>query len=324
MLGQVQTTGRLGNGPGLLVGAAALCLLLVPTLRITADSPSNAGGGEPGIVASRAADVAVGEATARGEVGLEQGGADSAPRTSDNDIPVPTDAEADRIRIEFDSGVVKAGQQAQLSFSRGGTIQEIKVRAGDRVKDGDLLAVLSTSSEIDVLEIDLRDARLELEEVVRSAGTDKLQVARAELAISRLRLLQEQAVKSSRLVAPFDGVVVDVRKGSAEYAQAGEPLVEVVNPKMLRGYGDVSLGFVRYLQQGTPVRIESVAHTDKGPLAVVTGKVRLVDPAVDHVRTDRVRVVFDVPNPDEKFRAGMRVKITAEIDSPEGQQVNDE
>ena len=164
------------------------------------------------------------------------------------------------------SGTAQAGQESQLSFRVGGTVQSVAVAVGQDVRQGDLIARL-----------DPTDYRLELQEAEASLAQAVAAERKAEADYERVRGLyeNENAAKSeldaaraqaestraqveagrqrlertrrqlgyTRLTAPVAGAIAAVRVEENENVQAGQtvalltsgtyPEVEVAMPEVL-------------------------------------------------------------------------------------------
>ncbi len=92
------------------------------------------------------------------------------------------------------SGQVVAAQQADLSFTIPGRVQQVDVALGDRVQPGDLLVALGTASleaQVAQAESAVQTAQANLDFLL--AGTPPGEVAVAETAIAAARALVSQA-----------------------------------------------------------------------------------------------------------------------------------
>lgn len=134
------------------------------------------------------------------------------------------------------TGVVSSQEEARLSFKTGGIIQSLSVDAGDRVKAGQVLAVLDSTelnagqrqaeASADKAKRDLERAEklfqqgLIAEQLVQDART---QLAVAESSRAAARFNQRQSV----LVAPGPGVVLQRLAQAHELAAPGAPVLVV-------------------------------------------------------------------------------------------------
>ncbi len=124
------------------------------------------------------------------------------------------------------------------------------------------------------------------------------------------------ALERRILRAPFDGVVVAVKKKPGEWVTPGDPVVHVVGVKRLRviGYLDAN--------QWGPADVDGRAVTievalPRGRTVRVPGKVTYVSPQVDVGRLD-VWAEFDTPEEDGRpvVRAGLNAAMTIHVSQP--------
>ncbi len=124
--------------------------------------------------------------------------------------------------------------QAELSFSVGGFIEQLAVRAGDRVKQGQSLARLhGDTSEAQVaqartaVEKARRDfERIEKLQAGRAATLENLQDARSQVDQSTAALrIAEFNRRHSVIVAPADGVILRRLAEPNEQVAAGRPVL---------------------------------------------------------------------------------------------------
>lgn len=153
-------------------------------------------------------------------------------------------------------GALRARNRAELAFLHPGTLAERPVRLGQRVAAGELLAVLHNpalqpgvaAAEGRVLEARTRLQQLELD-VQRQAtllerrliSEDALDQTRTSRDAARATLDQAEAaldearnqLEDAELRAPFAGVVARFLVEPGDFAAAGQPVVELVDPAEL-------------------------------------------------------------------------------------------
>lgn len=147
-------------------------------------------------------------------------------------------------------GVTRAVDRAELSFPMGGRLVEQRVRVGDRVQRGQVLARLDAGPYVNqeaALEARADEIQRRLEQLDRELGRleplaergsvadaerERVQTDRAAAAAS-LRAVQTQRAEARRqhedaaLRAPFDGVVVTAPVQTGETVGAGRAVVEL-------------------------------------------------------------------------------------------------
>ncbi len=211
-------------------------------------------------------------------------------------------------------GTVRAAQTSQLSAQLMGTITDIRVSEGSRVRRGEVLIVLddaqpragldraraalsATEKEIAAAEADLnlttatlrRYQDLYQKKSVSSQEFDEVE-ARQRAAEARHQMAaagREQARASlaqsesqfgySRIRAPFDGVVTEKLVDVGTLAAPGLPLLVVEDTARFRLEASVDESDIRYVAPGqsVPVVIDSLGDE------VLTGPVAQVVPAAD-------------------------------------------
>ena len=112
------------------------------------------------------------------------------------------------------TGNLLPSAEKSLTFRVSGTVAEVKIKVGDRVKAGDVLAKLDTldfDSAIRDATYTLEQARLALQKAQRKAesGTD-LAIAAQSLEAARLGLVSAQGSYSSTLLS--SNIAVDLQK----------------------------------------------------------------------------------------------------------------
>jgi RND family efflux transporter MFP subunit len=231
--------------------------------------------------------------------------------------------------------------EVELHAKVSGYVKEMKVDIGDRVKAGQLLAVLEVPELHDDYDHAManerraqaayRDAHLGYTRLV-AVNKDRpnliaqqdLDTAEARDATAQGGLEEAKAdvekyqtmVGYTRIVAPFDGVITKryadpgslIQAGTASNTQA-MPLVRVSNNMLLRLDFPVSVDYVHGIHQQTAlqVRVESLGGR------VLTGKIaRLSDKVDDSTRT--MIAEMEVPNPSLEVVPGMYASVVLKID----------
>ena len=134
------------------------------------------------------------------------------------------------------AGRVEAGDSAQLAFRVAGQLQHLRVRMGDRVKAGDVLAELSPTDY--QLNVDARQAEYDLAELeARRASTlfgkkliseDQYDTAQTLLATSRARLEQAaEQLSFCKLKAPFSGAIAFTYAMPSEVVGPQQPILNL-------------------------------------------------------------------------------------------------
>ena len=166
------------------------------------------------------------------------------------------------------TGTITPRHQEDLAFSSSGTVTRVAVSVGDKVKKGDVLATIDSTSllaQLDAAEAQVTAARTQLSEDSGASAT-QLAADRAALAAAQSDLdAAQDAVEDATLRAPFNGTVsvvgfeVGDQAGSAD-AQTGDgsggtPAITVISPRTLQVDANVSASDVSQLKTGMQVEI---------------------------------------------------------------------
>jgi RND family efflux transporter MFP subunit len=184
------------------------------------------------------------------------------------------------------SGVAQAGQQIELSFKIGGTVQHVAVKMGDTVEAGDMLARLDPQDTILEMEeaeasllrqkADARNAaanyqRIEALYESNNTSLSDLDAARAQTETAQAAVrsaekaleLAKRKARYAQLTAPVNGAVAQKSISENENVQAGQvvlvlssgarPEVQVSIPEVL----------IARVKEGAPVRVSFDALPEK-------------------------------------------------------------
>jgi RND family efflux transporter MFP subunit len=235
-------------------------------------------------------------------------------------------------RVELD-GTLAAEQSASVGFKVGGKIGSLKVKVGDQVRAGALLATLdateagaqaaAAAAQVRAAEAQLalaQDSERRTQAMVQSgsfaeaSGVQSTQ--QRALALAQLDAAKAQAslirvsLGNHTLTAPFAGTVTRVPDGIGEVVAPGAPLFEIVNTKVLKLATTVSEHDANLLSPGAPV--ELAVENGKA-----TGRISAVLGTIDQ-KTRRVPVEASFDNPGF-LRAGAFVQ--AHVDAKDEMDV---
>jgi RND family efflux transporter MFP subunit len=193
-------------------------------------------------------------------------------------------------------GTLAAEQSASLGFKVGGKIGSLKVKVGDQVKAGALLATLdateagaqaaASAAQVRAAEAQLalaQDNEHRTQAMVQSGSfaeasgvqsTQQRALALAQLDAAKAQSsLAKVSLGNHTLVAPFAGTVTRVPDGIGEVVAPGSPLFEIVNTKVLKLTTTVSEHDANLLLVGAPVTLELETGKASGRISAVLGTV---------------------------------------------------
>ena len=213
-------------------------------------------------------------------------------------------------------GTVRAFQTSQLASQAMGTITQVRVREGDHVRRGEVLALLDQSApsaaldravateaaannELAAAESDLALAEATLsryrilwdKQIVSRQQFDEI-IARRESAVAhrdlaRAAQLQAKAAVTearavldfTRVIAPFDGVVTERRLDPGAMASPGLPILTVEDVSRYRLEAAVNENDLRYVHLGDRVPVSIDALENNSEVGRVVQIVPSADPA---------------------------------------------
>ncbi len=218
------------------------------------------------------------------------------------------------------TGQVRSDGEATLRAEVAGTIQQVLVRPGDRVKRGQpLMRMDPRTFDLNVFEAEAAVAEAEVR-YTDAVAPDSIVLGRAPTAEQRRIALTRSGLQAARvrldraklereravIEAPFDGMVDRVDRTTGERVQAGETLTRVVNLNALRIEASVLEHDLPLIREGGVATVTSASAPDRA----VTGRVTAVLPLIDTTtRAGRVFVRLTNPGP---LRPGMYADVRLE------------
>ncbi|MEW6664095.1 MAG: efflux RND transporter periplasmic adaptor subunit [Thermodesulfobacteriota bacterium] len=209
-------------------------------------------------------------------------------------------------------GLIEPSEVVKLSSPVQGTLAEITVERGDRVKKGQIIARLNYN--VEKAAVDLAQARVEFarRKVARNEDLYKKELIsihekdemETELRVSELQLHEARERLELRTIrCTVDGVVVERLLSPGEYvgedpilriARINPLYVEVVVPA--EKFGRIRKGMVATVKPELPISGKWIAH------------VIIVDTVID-AASGTFGVRLEMPNPDYRLPAGLKCKV---------------
>jgi membrane fusion protein (multidrug efflux system) len=210
-------------------------------------------------------------------------------------------------------GSLVAVQGVTVGAELGGKIVKIAFDSGDRVKTGDMLIEIDTSSE----EAQLRSA--EAAAALARINLDRTRELLAKRTVSRAEFDTAEATYKQTIAeadniraiigkkilrAPFAGRLGLRLVNLGQILKEGDPIVTLQTLDPIYVDFSVPQQLFSILSVGAPVRVS----TDAAPGEIFEGTINAVSPEIDSV-TRNVRVQAIISNVGEKLRAGMFANI---------------
>ena len=247
--------------------------------------------------------------------------ADAAPTTA---LALPVAAvevrEGDLVLTVSTTGQVASDEVSALKSEVSATVQRVLVRAGDRVRRGQVLMTFDPRP----LEINVKDAEAQLDRAMqtfresyypdsvvtgrvpteeqRRTAMIRAGVPVAQVALDRAKLEREKAT----VISPFDGLVDQVLVAVGMRVSTGETLTRVVNLLALRVDAQVLEHDLPLIKEGGTAMVTSAAAGNR----VIVGRIAAVLPIVDTTtRSGRAFIRIPAGSP---LRPGMYADVKLE------------
>jgi membrane fusion protein (multidrug efflux system) len=223
------------------------------------------------------------------------------------------------------TGSLKASQESEVAADASGKVTSTFVERGQRVKQGDTLAILDArgasisatqaAAQTGLARAQLEQAQKECERVKSLFQSGAISQAEFDRTTSQCQTTQfsaaaaqaqqqnaQKAVGDSVIRAPFSGVIGERYVNVGQYVQPSTRVVSLYNPDPLRLELTVAEANVGAMKVDAPVRFTVSSYPDQ----TFTGAVKFVSPNVRPSTRDLVIEAL-CPNPDAKLKPGMFV-----------------
>lgn len=252
------------------------------------------------------------------------------------------------------SGVAKAQNETNLSFKVAGTLSSVKVKLGDRVRKGQLIATIDPAdytiqtnqavsqkegavANSKATEAQLISAKATYDRVAQlyennSVALSEYQQAKAALdaakaqydaANSQIKTTDQQLkaadnqVSYTRLVSPMDGVITDVQVEANEVVNAGTLIAMVSSlgrPEVEVGVPEVVINKLKIGQQAT-IQFPSL------PKQLFEAEV--VEIAFASEKSTTYPVILKIMNSADEIRPGMAAEVKFMVGTDERKTKNE-
>lgn len=248
--------------------------------------------------------------SAEGEAAVRAGAAKSQPLFKVAVAPAKVEPHSPTLTL---SGRTEADRKVAVTARTGGVLNELRVKRGQLVKQGEVIAVLSDDARLAQVAqaeavVEQRKAELEAKRTLISSGAlpkldlvnleSMYKTAEASLGVARAEL------ERSIVRAPWDGVITDVpaEVGVAAFSMSGREIATLVALDPMLAVVEVSERKLAGIKIGEAAEVRLV--TDQ----TVRGRVRYVSKSAS-ATTRTYRVEVEMPNADRSIPDG----ITAEV-----------
>jgi len=207
---------------------------------------------------------------------------------------------ADAAKAQFDIARAKASNDVRIRFAQKALeVSEAELRRS--TESVERFAKSVSQSQLDVEQLTVQKNRLEAEQ-----ADEEQQIATLEMKAKENELTAARAeIARRRVIAPFDGVIVQVYVRKGEWVEPGQQSLRIVNVQRLKAEG-----FIRAEQATEVLASKSVALDvePSGSNQSFTGKIVFVSPEVDPI-TGQVRIWAEIDNGKGLLRPGQPAKL---------------
>lgn len=214
-------------------------------------------------------------------------------------------------------GSLESFQGVTIRSEIEGRVLRVAFDSGSRVKEGDVLVEMDTSTETAQLrsnEASARLAALNLERAreLRQNNTNtqaELDAAEATAAQTTAAIEATKAtLAKKRIVAPFAGRLGIRTVNVGQFLNKGDVVVTLEATDPIYADFSVPQQDVTQLKTGLEVQVQIDAFPDK----TFAGKIEAIDPRLSGT-TRNVRVRATLPNADETLRPGMFAQVDVQL-----------
>ena len=227
-------------------------------------------------------------------------------------------------------GTTQSGESVLLRFQVSGRIIEKNVRLGDRVKKGDVLAIvdnpeieplaLRAAQNLEQLEVQYRQARRDFKRIdelyqEQAVTTQEWEQVKTRLDSSRTAasVARAESVRADRLfeelqlLAPFDGLVTEILVDEGDVVQSGTPVARISNPAVVELEIAVSDAVVANLTTGKPVEVTRSLQPNAPSLQ---GVIADISPFRERASLPQVVIALDAADISPGVAVSAKLKIT--------------
>ncbi len=222
-------------------------------------------------------------------------------------------------------GFIEPNQGVTVANEVAGKVVSIQFKSGQTVKAGQPLVSLDSKVE----QANLRSAQGKMPAV--SANYKRMQTLYQEKSVSRGQLDDAQAdylslqaeiesyqatIDRRNITVPFDGVVGLRNVYLGQYMQAGDDIVRLEDISLMRIRLTIPQTELSRVYVGQPIEI----YVDAEPEKPFYGSVSAIEPAVQY-QSGVIQVQANIPNTENKLRAGMFAKVRMILPTQEQQVI---
>jgi len=222
------------------------------------------------------------------------------------------------------TGTLRASQESEVAADASGKVTSTFVERGQRVKQGDTLAILdarganisatAAAAQSGLAKAQLEQAQRECDRVKSLFQSGAISQAEYDRTTSQCQTTQwsvaaaaaqqqtaQKAIGDAVIRAPFAGVIGERYVNVGQYVQPSTRIASLYNPDPLRLELTVPEASIAAVKPDMPVKFTVASFGDEQSF---TGNVKFISPNIRAATRDLVIEAL-CPNPDGKLRPGM-------------------
>jgi len=227
------------------------------------------------------------------------------------------------------NGKLVAVRKSELKFRVSDQLEQVNVKNGDHVEAGQLIASLmpfTYQQDLKSAQIKLKEAKLEMQNVLIGQGYNTLDSTQMPSQIYQMSLIKsgyteamqnmqtaDFNLKSTRLTAPFNGVVANIGQKKYEQVNSGDVFCILIDDSEFEVEFNVVENEIADISAGDEVQVIPFSDGSKN----YKGRISEINPMIDE--NGLILVKARVRNPGGLME-GMNVKVLVEKEIP-GQMV---
>ncbi len=207
---------------------------------------------------------------------------------------------ADASKAKYDIARAKATNNVRIRYAQKATdVAEAELRRS--TESVEHFAKSVSQSQLDVEQLTVQKNRLEAEQATHEQEIAMLEMKQQESELNAART----QIARRRVVAPFDGVIVQIYARKGEWAEPGQKALRIVNVDRLKAEGFIRAEDATEHVVGRAIRLAAEPGGEQNTFA---GKIVFVSPEVDPI-TGQVRIWAEIDNRDGKLRPGQPARM---------------
>jgi macrolide-specific efflux system membrane fusion protein len=209
---------------------------------------------------------------------------------------------AEAAQAQYDIARAKASNDVRIRFAKK-ALEVAQAELRRSTESVERFAKSVSQSQLDVERLTVEKNQLEAEQADHEHQVAMLEMKSKANELSAAR----NQVARRQIVAPFDGVIVQIYVRRGEWVEPGQQALRIVNADRLKAEG-----FIPAARASADLTGKSVALTVEAAVnddSSTTGTIVFISPEVDPI-TGQVRVWAEIDNRDGRLRPGQPGRMT--------------